>query len=612
VGVSFQGLNPAQVQAITSESPVILTLAGAGSGKTTVLTGRIAHLTEQRISTSSMLALTFTRLAGKEMKERVIRLVGETQGRKLFCNTFHAFCVKVVREYGYLVGRDPHFSIYDENDRDGIIKRIVQDLSSKAKVCEVIDHLYEPMPPRAVAREVAEYHYRLKQHNAVDLDGLLYEAKAVLAHPGPKQGYRNQYRHVFVDEFQDTNDVQLEIIRELNPENLFVVGDDFQAIYGWRGGNVDIILDFPKHYPGCEVIRLEDNYRSTAEIVMAANNLISHNERQTEKVLRAQRDGSEPRVSQFAGTDEELKSVSNAIIGLVAGCGDIRSHSDIAVLARTNSQLEAAQDAFREVGIPTLWLSHKADVFTRPDIRGILAWISAASNMHDNIAVRIAARFPVKQVSDLVLEQAELEATESEGNLPEALREHHLKDSGVRNFLFLLDQVAAELAIGMTPGEAIDYVQNGLGLLDHYDSLGLRSRNEDLQEAIRRADKWAARQIELGESTDTQAFLRWLRIRHIQDRLIEENSDAVRLTTVHGAKGLEWPVVFVIGLNDGTFPHKNGDIEEERRLFYVAITRAKNMLFLSRAGARMVPYSDKPIIQEPSPFLDEIQQARSA
>jgi len=241
----LSGLNEQQLQAVTSDSPIILNLAGAGSGKTRVLTHRMAYLhQEKRVGTSNMLALTFTRLAAKEMKERVMKLVGTSEGYKLTVGTFHSFCVRILKDWGHLVSLEKNFTIYGEDDRRAIIQSCIEELGYKqVKLQDALDNLYLVLPDDSpVAKVTAEYRYRLVRNNALDLDGLLVALREVLTFPQSQMELQNRYHYVFVDEFQDTNDIQFEIIQLLNPENLFVVGDDFQSIYGWRGSNVRNII----------------------------------------------------------------------------------------------------------------------------------------------------------------------------------------------------------------------------------------------------------------------------------------------------------------------------------------------------------------------------------
>lgn len=604
----LDGLNEQQLQAVISQNPVILCLAGAGSGKTRVLTHRMAHLhQEHRVGTSNMLALTFTRLAAKEMKERVMQLIGVNEGQKLTVGTFHSFCVRVLREWGNTVGLDSNFTIYDEDDRTAIIRTCIDELGyKKVKLQDVLDNLYSEIDADLpVAKVVAEYHNRLARNNAIDLDGLLVSMRDVLTFDQAQRELHDRYPYIFVDEFQDTNDIQFEIIQLLNPENLFVVGDDFQSIYGWRGANVRNIIDFPEKYPGCEAIKLEQNYRSTKRIVEAANTLIKHNLNQTEKVLITQREG--PKINYLIAPDEDIeaKLIADAISIESKGMPET-NWSGFAVLARTNRQLLLINDMLDSQKIPAQIVTNQDDVFKKPDIRNLMNLIEVALNPENDVLLRKVINFPYLRLTELELSNLELAALMgNKGHVEE------IRNSGIPGGLQFLDILQTIRDITEEFDSAAAVLANTFivsGLFNFYEDKGLKNRRDDIDTMLKKTEGWQEIQDSLGESRGIYSFLKWLRTRDIQEKLVQEQVNAVKLMTVHASKGLEFPVVFVAGMNQNTFPsHRTEDMEEERRLFYVAITRAKERLYLTRPEQKPA-YPRGPIItQAESQFIREIQ-----
>ncbi len=602
----LEGLNEQQLQAVTSDNPIILNLAGAGSGKTRVLTHRMAYLhQEKRVGTSNMLALTFTRLAAKEMKERVMDLIGMAEGYKLTVGTFHSFCVQVLREFGYLVGMEPNFTIYDEEDRTAIIRACIDELGyKKVKVQDVLDNLYKDLTnwDQSLVRVLEEYEYRLKRNNAVDLDALLFFTRDILESSQAQRELQNRYRYIFVDEFQDTNDIQFEIIQLLNPENLFVVGDDFQSIYGWRGSNVRNIIEFPDKNPGCEVIKLERNYRSTKQIVSAANTLIKHNLSQTEKALIADRDGLDIRYLIMPDEDAEARSVAtNVGVERV-----MNAWSDIAVLARTNRQLQKIKEVLDRRDIPSLIVSSQDDVFKKNDIRNLISLIEVALNPQDEINLRKVINFPCPRVTDLEMSHLELASIMGNNGYVEEMKNSQIP--GGLEFLELLQTIRDITEEFDSAAVILANTFIVSGIFKFYKENGLTNRFDDNDSMLEKVEQWQEIQDSLGESRGIHSFLKWIKTRDLQEKLVQEKVDAVKLMTVHASKGLEFPVVFVIGMNQNVFPSKRTeDSEEERRLFYVAITRAKDRLYLTRPEQR-VAYPGGPMaLQMESQFIREIE-----
>jgi DNA helicase-2/ATP-dependent DNA helicase PcrA len=562
----LEGLNEQQLQAVTSTASTILTLAGAGSGKTTVLTKRIAHLhIEHRVGTTNMLCLTFSRLAAKEMKERIIKLIGEEQGKKLLIGTFHAFAVSVLKRWGHKIGIDENFTIYDQEDREEIIKKIIDEYGNKTNLKRVMDvYLFATSRTEEEDRVIKEYRYRCAQNNALDLDKLIYSVVLIWrSYPEALEEYQHNFTHLFVDEFQDTSADQMELISMLNAENIFIVGDDYQAIYGWRNARVEYILDFSKINPHCEVIKLEDNYRSTESIVKAANNLIAHNINRTDKKLIAHKSGAEIVICELEDPNTEAVNIATMIQSLHSK-GTI--YKDIAILTRTNTQVGYLQWVLEDKGIPVHRVAGKDDPYKTPAVRPIMNWMYFLYNRKDNIAFKKV--YKSFGSSDLHIYELEVKSLESNISLYELAMQF-----GVAVFKeFMNEWHTAEF----------EYEINGPGscfkiLLDF---LEITEEQKDIQRALESITMWEDQKKHLGELHTVQAFLKYLRYRDIQEKLIEER-DAVKLMTVHASKGLEFDNVFIAGMNQDVFPSKRGDIEEERRLAYVAVTRAKNRLFIT-------------------------------
>lgn len=601
----LDSLNENQLRAVTSTAPVILCLAGAGSGKTTVLTRRVANLhVNHRVGTSNMLCLTFTRLAGKEMKERVMLLVGEEEGAKLFCNTFHAFAVSVLRRWGHKLAIDENFTIYDQEDREEILGKIIQEFGNRTtlkKVCnrheKCGDYRVERIQYPEECRVLEEYGYRCKQNNAVDLNRLIdLVIRLWELYPEALAEYKQTYKYVFIDEFQDTNDEQMRMIEMLHPLNIFFVGDDFQSIYGWRGSRVEFIVDLPKYRPDCEVIKLEDNYRSTESIVSAANSLIRNNVNQTEKKLIAHKKGPDVYVSSLRDSNQEAMFIARLVDKVNREDGV--PLKNIAVLSRTNNQIDNIQQFMEQAQVPNLRVAGRDDPFNSPAVRPLLQWMYFLYNRRDNIALKKC----LKQFDIKPLQFSELEFKALVDEIPLWDVFQTIKDEHTHSvFPFIAAVEAVERRIeedeAYRPTECFNLLTELLNVNKHFNSPAVGKAQESIH-------AWEESKLSLGENCSVQAFLKFLRYRDIQEKLVQEQ-DAVKLMTVHASKGLEFDTVIVAGLNQDVFPSKRGDIEEERRLFYVAVTRAKNQLIVTwperaadwRGTLQPVP---------PSQFLSEL------
>lgn len=603
----LQGLNEGQYKAVTSDSEIILNLAGAGTGKTKTLTTRIAYLfKEKRVGLSNVLCLTFTRLAANEMKERIISLVGKTEGEKLFCGTFHKFAVEILREYGFKIGINKNFTIYDEDDKKSIIESIIKEYRLDTKTDSVLKFLEEKpsreenILMRDVQRAASEYEYRLKNNNALDLNMLInYSIELLENHSDVREYYHNLYKYLYCDEFQDTDDVQVKMINLINPDYLYIVGDDNQAIYGWRKAKIEYILNFKEMYPEAEIIKLEENYRCTSPIVSAANSLISYNH-QTEKILRANKNGVLIGLKEAATQKDEIEFIANKIKEL-HNKGE--NYKSFAILSRGNNALNAFPAVLKRENIPFTFVSSNTDIFKEMHIKSILQFIDAAVNTKNNTLIKKAVNYLDQRIEDTILTKLEILAMENDISLFEAINRYSRKHNNIKaqEFIKTLNTLSDK---SPNAYECFTEAVEILHLNDIYKDRV--NKLEDIDKAIVKINEWVQLQENILEKIDISSFLRYLMIRDIQEKLNEEK-DAVKLMTVHASKGLEFFTIFVIGLNEGEFPHRKAtDIEEERRLCYVSISRGIGRAFLTRSKTRLY-YDGKTIIEtKPSRFIEEM------
>lgn len=625
--MEYSGLNQAQAKAVKSNHPRILCLAGAGTGKTRVLTHRIARLYEDGVKPEYMLALTFTRAAGAEMKERIIKLIGD-DGRDIFCNTFHAWAVRLIRKYAYSLGYTPAFSIYDSEDKAAIIDQIINELQYNVetkKVLEAMDKntLYRvPFPEGDIERIVNEYRFRCKKNNAIDLDGLIAAVGHLLKDEAIQDDVRERWPYIFVDEMQDTDHRQMEILNAINPHNLFVVGDDFQAIYGFRGADVSIIMNLAEN-PEYEVVKLEENYRSTATIVNAANRLIKHNN-QTEKVLRSDRIG--PEIFLIEERDEEVERIMVAAYIddlhepqtiLVQTLGKETEekvvwegipYKDIAVLGRTNKQIQEMAEVLTKNGIPCVIRTKSADAMESQEAKKLFSWMEAILNPKNDTAIESVLNWPETTVQPREKQSAEMFQLENDCSLKTALE----ATETARDFLDTFQSIQDVIWENYDEDDEVsavdlwDFVSTNTHIKEWYHEQGLHNRAQKIAEIDKTLRDWQAHQVEIGEAYSAAAWLEYYRMRMLEtDKQEENHEDAVQLMTAHGSKGLEFEAVFIIGCNNKTFPLGRGDIEGERRLFYVAMTRAKKYLYLTRSLTKIV-WGDKQQETEESIFLQEL------
>jgi DNA helicase-2/ATP-dependent DNA helicase PcrA len=624
-------LNPPQRDAVTHGEGPLLVLAGAGSGKTRVIAHRIAHLIGVRgVDPRHVLAVTFTNKAAGEMARRVEALLAPIGVRAPIVATFHSACVRILRQHIHHLGYKPHFTIYDEDDRLALVKECIRErgggdersLTANAIVHRISAAKNQMMSVDEVAKaargpheaEVAliykRYQERLAATGAVDFDDLLLlvvrlfqEAPSVLDY------YRGLWHHVLVDEYQDTNRVQYRMIRLLTSQhrNICVVGDSDQSVYRWRGADIRNILEFEEDYPGTRVIKLEQNYRSTQRVLALAAAVIAHNTRRKDKTLWTENaQGERARVYRAWDEHEEANWVAQS---LVQARGEGAAFSDIAVFYRTNAQSRVLEDALRRAGIPYVIVG-SVRFYERKEVKDVLAYLRLIVNPDDDVAFRRAIGVPPRGIGKTSLTRLDDVAVRERRALLDLAATPPADVTGkqrraLEDFTALVTRLRAERAGAPLPA-FIDLVLDATGYrasLEQERSPEAQARLENLEELIAAAEDHERTQPD----PSLESFLDGVALVADVDELPEE-SRGVTLMTLHSAKGLEFPRVFLTGLEEGVFPHMRAldtpeEIEEERRLCYVGLTRAKEKLALSWAlHRRLHGYG----VGEPSRFLAEM------
>lgn len=636
MAMNIDDLNPAQRDAVTTTDGPLLVLAGAGSGKTRVLTYRIARLIHDLgVSPAEVLAITFTNKAAAEMRARLEAIIGHA-ARPMWVMTFHAFCVRLLRADGGRLGYSRSFTIYDEDDSRRLLTSVTADLDLDPKqypvrgfvnrISAAKNALLSPAeyaeraaipPEKATARVYPVYQERLRAANAMDFDDLLVNAHRLLADaPDVLEFYRDRFRYIHVDEYQDTNHAQYSIVSLLaaRDRNLMVVGDDDQSIYSWRGADISNILEFERDYPDATVIRLEQNYRSTETILAAANAVVANNRGRKPKTLWTANAGGEA-ITRYLASDErdEARFVAEEIERLLSD--EHRSYADMAVFYRTNAQSRVLEDTFLRAGVPYR-LVGGTRFFDRAEIRDVMAWLRAVANPADvqSLARVLEKRQGIGKTTVDTLRQRVFEdgITLSEA-IERAPREGWLSAAPARRVAAVAEDLAAARALEATSLRAhVEGIVERSGLLVALIAEGTTEatgRAENIRELFGVVDEYD-QQHEEAELRTLDAFLEWIALRTDLDEIAEEDR-AVTLMTLHSAKGLEYPVVFIVGMEDSILPHANSmfdepGMEEERRLCYVGITRARERLYLTHASVRSLYGGSQ--YNQPSRFLGEIPE----
>ena len=622
-----------RLAAETLEGPVLI-LAGAGSGKTRALTYRVANLIDHGVPAWRILALTFTNKAAKEMKSRVEELIGSAAANDAWISTFHSTCARILRKDIEKLGYSRSFVIYDDDDQGRLLKEIYKQQNIdegfipirevRGKIGDAKNKLLSPdewfsrsgrdRRNSMIHDIMTAYEQKMKTMNALDFDDLLMKTLELLAeHPPVLQGYRDRFQYVLVDEYQDTNKAQYEMIRLLTAEsrNLCVVGDDDQSIYGWRGADIRNILDFEQDYPDAKVIRLEQNYRSTVNILDAANQLIAHNEgRKDKKLWTESREGEKIHLYEASDEHDEGQWIAGKIMELRRnGC----SYGETAVLYRTNAQSRVPEEVLMRSGIPYRIFGGQK-FYERKEIKDILAYLRVIVNPADDVSLMRILNVPKRAIGDTTVQALSAHAARTGmplysilNDLPEELGSRAKKN--VSEFFGLMTLLCAmKECMGLT--EFVDTLIEKTGLEEQY-------RREDTEEAkdrIENMGEFRNSLREYAESEDQPTLEGYLENVSLVTDLDRETEGKgyVTLMTLHSAKGLEFENVFIPGMEENVFPsfrsvEEDNRLEEERRLMYVGITRAKKRLFLSRAAERMTwnQYCHNP----PSRFLKELPAA---
>ena len=613
-------LNREQQEAVLHVDGPLLILAGAGSGKTRVLSYRIAHLIDEcGVNPWNILAITFTNKAAGEMRERVDKIVGYGS-ESIWVSTFHSTCVRILRRYIDRLGYDTNFTIYDTEDQKTVMKSVCQKLQLDSKLYKermllnVISHAKdEYISPNEflleakgdfrqekIAQAYVEYQKELKKNNALDFDDLLVKTVELFQGcPDVLEYYQNRFRYIMVDEYQDTNTVQFKFISTLARQyrNLCVVGDDDQSIYKFRGANIRNILDFEKVFPDAKVVKLEQNYRSTQNILNAANGVIANNRGRKEKALWTENEQGEPILfQQFQNGYEEAEYVSGEISKKVRK-GEAE-YQDFAVLYRTNAQSRLFEEKFLYANIPYKIVGG-VNFYSRKEIKDILAYLKTIDNGKDDLAVRRIINVPKRGIGNVTLAKVQayadsrdisfFEALEEAGEIP-GLGKAALK---IQPFVHLIHEMRLSLA-DMSMQDLIQAILDKTGYaedLKNEDTDESEARLENIDEFINKAVTYE----EGAEEPNLSGFLEEVALVADIDS-VEDGDNRVLLMTLHSAKGLEFPYVYLAGMEDGLFPSymsiaaddPTEEIEEERRLCYVGITRAMKELTITCARCRMV------------------------
>jgi superfamily I DNA/RNA helicase len=623
-------LNPEQIQAVEHDRGPLLILAGAGTGKTRTITARIAWLIAQGEDPAKILAVTFTNKAAREMKERIAGMVDGNRATLVTASTFHALCLRILRGDAQRLGYKANFSIFDESDQLGLIKKIISRVSARDEKLD--PHLAANLISKAknnawtatedetlLGSVFRRYEQELRALNAMDFDDLLVQAVRLLSEaPEVREKWRTKARHLLVDEFQDTNRLQLELITQLasgKPPNVCVVGDDDQSIYGWRGAQVANILEFEAHFPNPRIIRLEQNYRSTNAILGAANRLISNNPRRRPKKLWSPRKEGDPvRVISVPDDRTEAEFVTQEVAAL---CADRNLPcEEVAVIYRMNAQSRLLEENFRRSRIPYRLVGGKS-FFERREIKDLTAYMAVLLNPSDDPSLLRIINTPPRGIGPANVELALAFSVENKLSLFEALRHCDYLDGCTRKTAgairtFVDDIDAARIRVqtpGMDCAQILSALLEGCGYLNDLkrscktpdESL---NREENVKEMLRDLGDYQKRTRQ-----GLQGFLDEVSLDREREEDKQDAARGVTLITLHAAKGLEFPHVFLIGVEDGLLPHERskaeGTMDEERRLFYVGITRAMRSLVVTWCRSRR-KFGNLTHCR-PSPFLKEIR-----
>ncbi|MGE7773525.1 ATP-dependent helicase [Chitinophaga sp. NPDC101104] len=644
----LDGLNDRQREAVLTLQGPLMIIAGAGSGKTKVLTTRIAHLMRNGVDAFNILSLTFTNKAAKEMKERVEKILGSNEARNLYIGTFHSVFARLLRADAPKMGYPSDFTIYDADDAKSVVKTIINELNlddkhykpnlvynriSAAKNSLIgpeayqVDYYLQQEDQRAsrplTGKIYDMYVKRCYKNGAMDFDDLLFKMYQLLkGFPDVLAKYQHKFKYIMIDEYQDTNPAQYEIVKLLGAvhENICVVGDDAQSIYSFRGATIQNILQFEKDYDDVKVVKLEQNYRSTKSILHVANEVISKNKGQIEKNLWTDNvEGDKIKLVRTNTDNEEGKMVADSIAEL-----KLRNHfsnRDFCILYRTNAQSRSFEESLRRQAIPYR-IFGGLSFYQRKEIKDFIAYLRIIANSRDEEALKRIINYPVRGIGKTTIEKVSILANDQNITFWEVLeRANEFGFKGgtleaIANFVIMIQSFRVMLdkhnayEVAVQVGKSTGIVKE---LFNDKTTEGL-ARYENVQELLNSIKEFTETPTEDGELLDDKSlgiYLQQITLLTDADNTNDENSDVVKLMTIHASKGLEFPVVFNVGLEEGLFPsglsiNSREELEEERRLFYVAVTRAKSRLFITYANSR---YRFGQLQQnEPSRFLEEIPE----
>jgi DNA helicase-2/ATP-dependent DNA helicase PcrA len=631
---TYQDLNEEQREAVLHHQGPALILAGAGSGKTRVVTYRIIRLLDELgVSPFNLLAVTFTNKAAQEMRDRVSVLAGGAKARELFIGTFHCLCLRILKVHADKLGYQPGFTIYDDSDQKALIKECLWELKWDEKqvhpyavhsfISAAKNELknpkeYEELAAGVFMEKVAKiyplYQTKLKQNNGMDFDDLLFNTVTLLkAHPQILEGYRQRFQYVSVDEYQDINTAQYQMISMIaHPlNNLCVVGDPDQSIYGWRGADIRNILRFEHDFPGARIFKLQQNYRSTKAIIQAAQAVIRNNSQRKEKELFSLREmGETPIYYQAEDDKDEAEFVIKTLYERLGQPG--RSFRHVALLYRTNAQSRVLEDACRRHNIPYIIVGG-LKFYDRKEVKDMLAYLHVLVNPKDSVSLRRMINVPIRGIGSGTVAKLEETAKQRDITMLEAARECAMNGEFPKKasqalglFVSMMDGLIAERD-NLLPSEFVRKVLERSGYLTDLaadDTLESKMRTENLKELVNSV-------VDYEKSAETPTLGGYLdQVSLVADvDKLEDKKNCVTLMTMHNAKGLEFPIVFITGMEEGLFPHNNSmeedkEVQEERRLCYVGMTRAMDILYLTGAACRYV--YGTPQWRAPSRFLSEI------
>ena len=633
------GLNESQRGAVEQITGPVMIVAGAGSGKTRVITYRVAHLIKKGVDPFNILVLTFTNKAAKEMRERISTVVG-SEAKNIWMGTFHSVFARILRSQADKLGYPRNFTIYDTDDTKSLLRTIIKEMNLDDKVYNV-NHVYgrisaaknnlvspqEYIKNQQVQAEDREarkphlgqiyltYAQRCFKAGAMDFDDLLFKTNVLLhKFPDVLHHYQHQFKYVMVDEYQDTNFSQYLIIKRLAAvhENICVVGDDAQSIYAFRGANIQNILNFQKDYPDVRVFKLEQNYRSTQTIVQAANSIIAKNKNQLEKkVFSENEEGEKIKIHRAYSDNEEGKLVAESI--LEAKANNQLHYKDFALLYRTNAQSRALEEVLRKLNVPYK-LYGGTSFYQRKEIKDLIAYFRMAVNPQDEEALKRVINYPRRGIGNTTLERIIIAAGQHDLSLWEVVKEApryiDSRSAGAVEKFAVLIQSFQVLIEQQNAFDVAMHIARQSGILKElYEDKSVEglSRYENLQELLNGLKEFSERE-DIEEKT-LPVFMEDVALLTNEDMDKNPDADTVSLMTIHASKGLEFPHVYIVGLEENLFPsqlslNSRSELEEERRLFYVAITRAERNLVLSYATSR---YRWGTLNScEPSRFIDEL------